>query len=123
MKLYTECHYCKSEISFRAWVIDRVDYKMTKGNFVLLSCKHCKQSDHYHIERCIAKENRKLRISSLVLCLIIAPVLLFKAWDYLPLNNIIHRVGEVVGILAVPFSIYIIILCNDTRRVRLFNYS
>lgn len=123
MKLFTNCKNCKSEITFRSWYSDRVEFKKSKGDSLKLTCKSCNKTDKYYIDNIKAKESKFALLIAFMLFLIGTPILFFSLWDYfLKVNYFYGMLGLLIP-LTIPSIIYMVISKNESSKVRLFNQS
>jgi hypothetical protein len=83
MRIHTNCKHCKSEISFWVWASDRVEIKKTKGDFLELTCKKCKQKGEYDIDQIKARESKIALLVGLLIFVIGTPTILIFMWDYI----------------------------------------
>lgn len=123
MRLYTDCLKCKTEISFWTWKSDRVDFKKSTGENIVLTCKNCSHSDKYKIDNIKAKESKIAFITSLAVLVIGSPILYFALSDYIFKTNNVYTIAGLVTCLTIPSLIFSIITKNDRERARLFNRS
>ncbi len=121
MLLYTNCHNCRKEIRFSTSEPDRVELSKSKGEKIELTCKHCGQTDFYHVNKINATESRIAQIIGLTIFVIGTPLTLYLIWDYLFRFLYIYVIAGLIGIIGVPFMIYGIIEKEQRRKVRLFN--
>ena len=121
MRLYTNCHNCKSEIRFSTVEPDRVELSKTKGNKIELNCNHCGHTDFYHLNKIKATESKIAQIIALVIFVIGTPLTLYLIWDYIFRFTYIYVIAGLIGLIGVPFMIYSIIEKEQRKKVRLFN--
>jgi hypothetical protein len=123
MKLYTVWNKCKSDISFWTWNVNRIDFKKSKNEWILLTCKKCNHKENHHIDTISARESKVAMIIGLTIFLVGTSLLFIFLWDYLFKTNNVYTIIGLVTPLIVPSLIYGIISRNDGQRVRNFNRS
>ena len=122
MKLYTRCKNCKTEIQFRLFVTDRVEYKMRYGENKELTCKKCNNKSLYNISDIKATESNIPRLIGLIVFLCGTPLLIFFLWDYLWIKYI-YAVVSMATLILLPVSIYRILIKSEENKTRFFNQS
>lgn len=123
MKLYAACEKCKSDISFWTWKETRMDFKKSKKENILLSCKKCNHSYKYSIDFIYAKESKIAMAVGLIILVAGSSFSMIFLWDYLFQTNNIYTIFGLTGILLIPSIVYRILSKNDVQRVRDFNRS
>jgi hypothetical protein len=123
MRLYVDCLKCKTEISFWTWNSDRVDFKKSTGENIVLTCKKCSHFDKYNIDNVKAKESKIALITSLSFLLIGTPILFITLSDYMFKTNNVYTIACLVTCLTIPSLTFGIMTRNDRIRVRIFNRS
>lgn len=121
MRLYTNCQNCKEEIRFSSREPDRVELSRSKGNELELTCRHCSETNLYHLNRIKATENKIALLIGLVIFFVGTPLTIFLIWDYLFRFTYIYVIAGLVGLIGIPFLIYSIIEKEQEKKVRLFN--
>lgn len=123
MKLYYQCHYCRSQntLSFKA--NSRFDIKTTANNRVVVVCTNCSKSNQVKLNEIKARESLMSKVSyvlGLWIALLLGALILFTYWD----DDLGIGLGvlEVFGIgIAIPILVASVIVNQERKSVKLFN--
>jgi len=116
MRLYSNCHNCKSEIRLSIVEPDRVELSKRKADKVELTCNQCRQTDFYHVNETRATESKIAQTVGLLIFIIGTPLTFYFIWDYIFRFAYIYIIAGLIGLIGVPIMIYSIIEKEQKKK-------
>lgn len=122
MRIYVDCKMCDSPIPHWTWSSDRVEFEMEKGKEIELYCNKCNRTYQYKVGEFYARSNKIKLLIALLILLGGTPAVAFLVLKFV-VRTSFSGMERLLYLAVMPIGLYVMILREDKKRVRLFNES
>ena len=121
MKLIVNCKECRNKIMLKSSVNDRAELSREIGNEFNLRCEECLREKKYHVNDVKAKESKLIALVALGIFVFGTGFIGYLLRDYFFRSNNPYYVRAVIGVLIVPFWVYMIFTKQERDNASRFN--